>query len=349
MAAAGAYVEPAEVIASVVLPLDAPLERAVEREQRVLVEGGRVDRAELRKLNEQPDPRVAKHIAEARRQLAAEDRELAHNAPELVDEQGELARKRSALRLAPHRRGERPVSKRDTPAAKLHTEARVMARAIVNSRGAHVIQAYLLKLRPILSGQPLFALRNAALVPLEGGYRYTYADDCARRRIAIGLLFLVCGRWTDQRTAFGSRSTRRGLLVAGWSVDRILRMVTPVGRRRYERHVFSRGSTCEESSSYQGDMALFQLYGFCRRKRLPAERCNPWEIGESGQPKNRYWIGCVVSDRDPRTEARNRPMTRLAAAFGGVLTLDPHAHAQGWSWAEETPEYAPKLSNAPPF
>jgi hypothetical protein len=341
LAAADRFAQPAEVIASVVLPVDP----AARRQERELVDSGRVDRSELRAINSTTDPRVAKVIARARADVALEADQEARDG--VIDEQGAAAAARSALRIAPHRRHERPVSKLDTPRAKLHIEARVMAKAIVNSRGKHVIQSYLIKLRSILSGQPLFALRNAALVPLEGGYRYTYADECARRRIAIGLLFLVCGRWTSQRTAYGSASTRRGLLVAGWSVHRILTFVRPVGRRAYDRHVFSRGSKTDHPT-WLGDMALFARYGFCSSKRLPAERLQAWEIGEGGKPKNRYWIGCVVSSKDPKREARNRPMSRLGAVFSLGEQLDVSAHAAGWAWADEDPQYAPRLSAAPP-
>jgi hypothetical protein len=318
-----------------------PTDRAAARQRRTVVqaEPGKVSRAELAAvLNATTDPRVAEHIDRCRELIEDEDAADAQ-AAELVPGGAALAR------LSPYRR-ERPASKRDTPRAHIHREARIMCAAIVNSRGAHVIQSYLHKLRGIFSGQPLAALRRAALDPSPAGWcRWTYADDGARRRIAAGLMFLVCGRWTSQRTAFGSRSTRRGLVIAGMSVDRILRAVTPVGRRPYDRHTFSSRST---SSGWLGDMALFEKHGFAVRKRLPAARCNPWEIGPSGQSKNRYWIGCVVSDRSPKHERRNR---RRPTRFGDVLevALDPAAHAQGWQWAEEIPEYAPRDNAPPPF
>lgn len=223
-----------------------------------------------------------------------------------------------------------------------------MAAAIVNSRGGYVIQAYLYKLRGIFSGQPLAALRSAGLQPIAGTAfcRFTYADEGARRRIATGLLWLVCGKWTSQRNAFGSRSTRRGLVIAGMSVDRILRAVTPVGRKPYDRHTFSRRT--DKQHTWTGDMDYFERAGFAVRKRLPAARCNPWEIGPSGQSKNRYWIGCVVSSREQKRERRNRraPMTCFADALAAVV-LDPAAHSVGWDWADERPEYAPR--GAVPF
>jgi hypothetical protein len=153
-------------------------------------------------------------------------------------------------------------------------------------------------------------------------------------------MFLVCGRWTNQRTAFGSRSTRRGLLIAGMSVDRILRAATPVGRRPYDRHVF--GSRTGQRG-WLGDAALFERAGFTIRKRLPPERLNAWEVGPSGQGKNRYWIGCVVSSRTPSREQRNRPVTPLGVTLG-VVVFEPAAHYIGWEWANETIAYAPRAA-----
>lgn len=314
-------------------PLQLPDPAATRQRARALqAPPGRVGVAELaHTLNEHSDARVAAHVARARAQGSGSGED------DLTLD--------SAARLAPHRR-ERPVSKHDTPRTQLHREARVMAAAIVNSRGSYVIQAYLEKLRAVFSGQPLSALRTAALQPIAGtAYcRYTYADEGARRRIAIGLVWLVCGKWSSQRAAFGSRSTRRGLVIAGMSVDRILRAVTPVGRRPYDRHTFS------SRTGWQGDMALFEAAGFAVRKRLPAARCNPWEIGSSGYSKNRYWIGCVVSHREPKRERRNRraPMTCFAESLAAVV-LDPLAHSVGWNWADERPEYAPRGAGAVPF
>lgn len=215
-----------------------------------------------------------------------------------------------------------------------------MAKAIVNSRGAHVIQSYLRRLRPIYSGQPLAALRDAALWPLlGGGFRWTFADECARRRIAIGLKWLVTGRWTNQRTAFGSRSRRRGLLIAGLSVDRILRAATPVGRKAYARHVF--GSRTQ--AKWKGDMWHFERAGFAVRKRLPPSRCNAWEIGPSGQSKNRYWIGCVVSTRTRPTAKQRRAHSAVVAlgSLAGEVALNLAAHELGWMWCEEVIAYPP--------
>jgi hypothetical protein len=315
----------------------APLpDRAAQRQRdAVTVADGRVNRAELAAaLNAGHDPRVQVHIERSRQHVADEE---------------QLERGRAALRLAPHRRGERPVSKADTPRTKIHREARIMMQTIVNSRGAYVIQSYLHKLRPIFSGQPLAALRAAALGPIAGTAfcRWTYADDCARRRIAIGLMFLCCGRWTNQRTAFGSRSTRRGLVIAGLCVDTILRWATPVGRLPYDRHVFGAGSSAASvDRGWRGDMALFERYGFAVRKRLPSWRLNAWEIGPTGQGMNRYWVGSVVSNTDPKREQRNRRMTPLGAALGGAM-LDPAAHAVGWEWATEVPSYPPRAPDKP--
>jgi hypothetical protein len=306
-----------------------PRDRLADRQRRaaVAVEPGRVSRAALvETLNAFEDERVIEHVRRSRAAIDAED---------------------GTGELSPYRR-DRPVAKADTPRTRIHREARVMAAAIVNSRGAYVIQAYLRKLRAIFSGQPLAHLRAAALCPIGAFCRYTYADDCARRRIATGLLMLVCGQWTSKRQAFGSRSRRRGLLIAGISVHTILRLVTPVGRRPYERHTFSR------RGESLGDMALFERHGFALRKRLPAARCNRWEIGESGQPRNRYWIGCVVSRRDQRGSSRSRARaqsTALAETLGDVV-LDAVSHEIGWAWADETPQYAPPRvadGTDPPF
>lgn len=322
------------------LPPLPPPDRLAERQRRAAVQSepqlSKVDRSELaRALNATDDERIAAHIQRAREHIETED---AHERLE------QAAKAPLAQRLTPHRR-ERPVSKADTPQTRIHREARVMMQAIVNSRGGYVIQFYLFKLRAIFSGQPLAKLRAAALEPQpQGGCRWTYADEGARRRIAIGLFFLCCGRWTNQRTAFGSRSTRRGLVIAGLNVDRLLRMAKPVGRRRYDRHTFgSRGSS---SSPWLGDMALFEKHGFAIRKRLPKARCNSWEIGPSGQAMNRYWIGCVVSNRNPKREQRNRVVTSLGEALG-VVAFDPSAHVVGWEWATEQPFYAPSLRAAP--
>jgi hypothetical protein len=245
------------------------------------------------------------------------------------------------------------VATGDTPRSKIHREARVMCAAIVNSRGSHVIQFYLRMLRPIFSGQPLAALRNAALEPVIGGFRYTYADDNARRIIAEGLLMLVIGKWTDQRTAFGGRSARRGLCVAGLGVAAILRAVTPVGRKPYNRHTWGAGSSKADGATWLGDMARLERAGFALRKRLPAWRVNAWELGPTHADGkryslNRYWIGCVVSSRDPKAERRNRPVTPLAATLG-MVALDPSSHAAGWDWADEIPWYAAKCGDPPPF
>lgn len=299
-----------------------PRDRAAEREQRAVVQPGRVDRTDLAKvLNAGHDVSVARHIERCREHVEDEE-----------------ARESVALKLIPHRR-ERPVSKEDVTRTQIHREARVMVAAIVNSRGAHVIQSYLRRLRPIFSGQPLAALRDAALCPLPlGGFRWTYADECARRRIAIGLMWLVVGRWTSQRVAFGSRSSRRGLLVAGMSVDRMLRAATPVGRRRYDRHVF--GSRTD-ASGWRGDMAHFERAGFAIRKRLPPTRCNAWEIGPSGQAKNRYWIGCVVSRRTRERSHRQRSNMSRLGDVAGEIAFSVGAHEAGWQWCDERIDYAP--------
>lgn len=329
-------------------PLEPPLvpDPAAVRQRSVLCgPAGKVSRAELAAtLNETNDPRIAAHIARSREHVAELEREEARESSSSAAEPANATRSHlpaaGLQKLAPHRRGERPVAKADTPQTRIHREARVMMAAIVNSRGSYVIQSYLYKLRGIFSGQPLAALRAAALDPMIGGFRWTYADECARRRVAIGLMWLCCGKWTNQRTAFGSRSTRRGLVITGLSVDRILRAATPVGRRPYDRHTFS--SRSSRSSPWRGDMAHFERAGFAIRKRLPPSRVNSWEIGPSGQAKNRYWIGCVVSNRDPKREQRNRAVTPLGAALGGAL-LDPSAHHIGWEWASEVPTYAGKL------
>ena len=312
---------------------------AAARQRRAVVqaEPGKVSRAELAAaLNVSTDPRVREHIDRCRELIADEDAQAA----ELVPGGAALAK------LSPYRR-ERPASKRDTPRAHIHREARMMCAAIVNSRGAYVIQSYLSKLRQIFSGQPLAALRRAALEPNAAGWcRWTYADDGARRRIAIGLMFLVCGRWTNQRTAFGSRSTRRGLVVAGMSVDRILRAVTPVGRRAYDRHTFS------SRTGWEGDMAHFERHGFALRKRLPAARCNPWEIGTSGQSKNRYWIGCVVSDRSPKRERRNRrrvkPAVSSQTCSQPMCSIRPRMRSAGRG-RTKCPNTKPRAGAVPPF
>jgi hypothetical protein len=327
LAAAAGRFGGAEVIEPPLLP-----DPAAARQRKAVLQAppGRVTVAELAaSLNEHTDARIAEHVARAREHVA--------------DEDAADAKPNALALLAPHRR-ERPSSKHDTPRTHIHREARVMAAAIVNSRGAFVIQAYLYKLRSIFSGQPLAALRAAALQPIGPYCRYTYADEGARRRIATGLMWLVCGKWTSQRAAFGSRSTRRGLVIAGMSVDRILRAVTPVGRKPYDRHTFS------SRTGWLGDMAHFERAGFAIRKRLPAARCNAWEVGPSGQSKNRYWIGCVVSSREPKRERRNRrgSMTCFADALASVV-LDPSAHSVGWDWADERPEYAPRAGAPPPF
>jgi hypothetical protein len=330
LAAANARYAGPEVIEPALLPLDA----TAQHKRRGIVEAGpasdRVARTDLAKvLNVHDDHRLDQHVARAR---------------ETVRQDDELEHKRPAQKLAPHRRGERPLSKHDTPRTNIHHESRVMVAAIVNSRGGAVIQSYLLKLRAVFSGQPLAALRNAALVPMLGGYRYTYADDGARRRIALGLMMLCCGKWTSQRQAFGSSSTRRGLVITGISVDRLLRLAKPIGRKPYCRHTFGR-----RTSGDLGDMALFERWGFAIRKRLPAQLCRSFEVGPSGYAKNRYWIGCVVSQRNVARDQRNRPMSALAAVLGGVA-LDPGAHVAGWDWATEIPTYAPKRAGPePPF
>lgn len=305
--------------------------KAAHKRKGVVLPSGRVDRSALAQtLNEESDPRVAKVIAQARELVAEEDREAA----------------KQPRALAPHRRGQRPVSKHDTQQTKIHREARVMAKAIVNSRGAYVIQSYLFKLRPIFSGQPLAYIRNAALQPMIDGYRYTYADDIARRRIAEGLVLLCIGKWGSLREAFGSRSTRRGLIVAGVPAHWLLQTVTPVFRRRYERHTWGAGSSGADAPAWRGDCATFEQYGFLMRRRLPVSRLNAWEIGDSGQGMNRYFIPCVVSDRSPKREARNRG-SMIATVFG-AMQLDPCAHDAGWNWADEIPSYAPTPERAPP-
>lgn len=323
-ASAIGYEAPQWVSAAAELPPPPlPRDRAAERQRRAVsvAPPGRVERAELAaQLNIGHGDRVQKHIVRSREHV--EDLEAAEQ-------------------LAPNR-GQRPVAKADAQRTSIHREARIMMQAIVNSRGGYVIQSYLHRLRPIFSGQPLAALRDAALCPQpQGGCRWTYADECARRRIAIGLMFLICGRWTNQRTAFGSRSSRRGLLVAGMSVDRIVRAATPVGRKPYDRHTFS----SRTNDGWLGDMAHFERAGFAIRKRLPAARCNPWEIGTSGQAKNRYWIGCVVSTRSQKDERRNRPVTSIGEALG-IVQFDPRSHHAGWEWATEVIAYAPKLTAA---
>lgn len=147
----------------------------------------------------------------------------------------------------------------------------------------------------------LGALRRAAFLPYDdgtGACRRSFADEAARRILALGLALYSFATQTSRRGPWG-------MIVRGIPVALLQNLLAyPDGSRVPHRNTLTGHHRGVHSRLEAGELGLLRALEACgaiARTQQWYPNAAPWEVGREGYQLNRYWL---VSDPPSKGEKR---------------------------------------------